>query len=185
MPKQKTSRNEILEQSIRLFKMKGYYHTSMADISDACNLLKGSLYHYFKNKDEIGQEALKYLHNMVVDDVFSIAYRDDRSAKENMQLFVQKTDDYFLQSEGGCLFGNLSLELSSKDEVFREIIRENFTAWSNALKEMLKAKYGEEKAGELAREFVTLTEGAVMMMNLYENSEDYLKVGQKLIALLD
>jgi hypothetical protein len=50
---------------------------------------------------------------------------------------------------------------------------------------MLKAKYGEEKAGELAREFVTLTEGAVMMMNLYENSEDYLKVGQKLIALLD
>lgn len=185
MPKQKTSRNEILEQAIRLFKEKGYHHTSMADISQACGLLKGSLYHYFKNKDDIGVEALKYLHQMVVENVFSIAYLSDRSDREKLQLFVQKVDDYFLESKGGCLFGNLSLELSSKDEVFRKIIRENFMEWTEAIKQMLKAKYGEAKAEELAKEFIALTEGAVMMMNLYGNSKEYLKVGQKLVALLD
>lgn len=185
MPNQKTSRNEILEVAIQLFKEHSYHQISMNDIANACGVSKGNLYHHFKTKNELGVEALKYLHEMVVEHVYSIAYLDDRSDREKMQLFVQKVDGYFLESKGGCLFANLSLELTGKHEASREIIRENLLAWVNALKHMLKDKYGDDKAEELGREYVALTEGAVMMMNLYGNSEDYLKVGHKLIALLE
>jgi len=37
----KTSRDEILKESVKLLKIKGYYNTSMADIAKACGLLKG------------------------------------------------------------------------------------------------------------------------------------------------
>jgi len=185
MPKQKTSRDKILESAIQLFKEYSYHQISMNDIANACGLSKGSLYHHFKNKNELGVEALKYLHEMVIEHVYSIAYLEDRSDREKMQLFVQKVDSYFLESKGGCLFGNLSLELTGKHEACREIIRENLLAWVNAIKHMLRAKYGDEKAEELGREYVALTEGAVMMMNLYGNSENYLKVGRKMIALLE
>ena len=59
----KTSREEILKESISLFKIKGYSNTSMANIAEACGLIKGSIYHHFKSKDEIGLESLKYIHD--------------------------------------------------------------------------------------------------------------------------
>ncbi len=69
----KTSKEEILTEAIKLFKIRGYYHTSMADIAQACGLIKGSIYHYFKSKDEIGLESLKYIHDYFQEHIYSIA----------------------------------------------------------------------------------------------------------------
>ena len=80
----KTSREEILKNAVKLFKIKGYYNTSMAEIANACGLLKGSIYHHFKNKDEIGVESLKYIHNLFVEEVYSIAYQTERIVEERI-----------------------------------------------------------------------------------------------------
>ena len=81
----KTSKEEILKESIKLFKIRGYSNTSMANIAEACGLIKGSIYHHFKSKDEIGLESLKYIHNYFDKEVFSIAYRSDLSDKQRRQ----------------------------------------------------------------------------------------------------
>jgi AcrR family transcriptional regulator len=46
----------ILEAAEKVFTDKGYYQARMADIAAASELAKGTLYYYFKSKDEI------YLH---------------------------------------------------------------------------------------------------------------------------
>jgi len=180
----KTSREEILQESVKLFKLKGYYNTSMADIAKVCGILKGSLYHHFKSKDEVGLEGLKYIHNYFVEEVYSIAYQEELSIQEQIELYIKKIDDYFLHSEGGCIFGNFALELPSESEAFREIIREDFNAWSDSLAFMLESKYPKEEALSLAKEYVALTQGSIMMMNLHNDATAYLKVGQKIIQLL-
>ena len=180
----KTSREDILKNSIKLFKINGYYNTSMANIAAACGLIKGSIYHHFKSKDEIGLESLKYIYQYFDENIYQIAYREDLSDKEKIQLFVQKTDEYFLDSEGGCLLGNLALELSSENIVFKDEIRAYFSAWENALAFILKSSYTQDKALELSKEYVALTQGAIMMMTLYDDSQSYLKVGQKIINLI-
>lgn len=180
----KTSKEEILQEAIKLFKLKGYYNCSMANIADACGLIKGSIYHYFKSKDEIGIEALKYIHNYFIENIFSIAYQTNLSDLEKIKLFVKKTDEYFLNSKGGCLLGNLALEVSSENLEFKEVIKEYFSAWENALVNIFKNKYGKSQARIISKEYVALTQGAIMMMNLYEKPENYLKVGEKLISLL-
>ncbi len=180
----KTSREEILKHSIRLFKINGYYNTSMANIADACGLIKGSIYHHFKSKEEIGLESLKFIHQYFIDEIYSLAYKEDLSDRRRLELFVQKTDEYFLHSEGGCLLGNLALEISSENVLFKDEIRAYFDNWEKALVLMLEEKHGEEEAVELAQECVAMTQGSIMMMTLYGSSENYLKVGQNINSLL-
>lgn len=50
---QKRSKEEILTATLRLFSAKGYFSTSMQDIRQEAGVSIGTIYHYFKNKEEI------------------------------------------------------------------------------------------------------------------------------------
>jgi AcrR family transcriptional regulator len=53
---------QILEISGHLFYQKGFVSTSMEEVSDAVGLLKGSLYHYIRSKEDLLFEVLEGLH---------------------------------------------------------------------------------------------------------------------------
>lgn len=44
---------KILDVSFRLFREKGYDHTTIQDITNALGMSKGAVYHHFKSKEEI------------------------------------------------------------------------------------------------------------------------------------
>ena len=48
---------EIIEKSLHLFSVKGYYNTSINDILLATNITKGGLYGHFQSKEEIWYAA--------------------------------------------------------------------------------------------------------------------------------
>ena len=43
----------ILGKAAKLFATQGYERSSISDLSDACELSRGALYHYFDSKEEI------------------------------------------------------------------------------------------------------------------------------------
>ena len=47
------TRRKIIEKSLQLFTVKGYFNTSVNDILDATGLTKGGLYGHFKSKEDI------------------------------------------------------------------------------------------------------------------------------------
>ena len=47
------TRRNIIEKSMQLFSVKGYYNTSVSDILAATDLTKGGLYGHFASKEEI------------------------------------------------------------------------------------------------------------------------------------
>ena len=51
------TRQEIVEASLQLFSVKGYYNTSISDILQATGLTKGGLYGHFGSKEEIWDAA--------------------------------------------------------------------------------------------------------------------------------
>ncbi|HEY1828513.1 MAG TPA: TetR/AcrR family transcriptional regulator, partial [Acidimicrobiales bacterium] len=76
MPSEGARREEILRAAATLFASSGF-RTSLAEISDACGILPGSLYHHFDSKeaiivelvhrygealDRVAKEALDTLH---------------------------------------------------------------------------------------------------------------------------
>lgn len=46
-------KDAILSRAAELFARWGYLGTSMNDVADACGLSKASLYHYYRDKDEL------------------------------------------------------------------------------------------------------------------------------------
>ena len=53
----------ILECSKRLFSRKGYYNTQISDIVNEIKIARGTIYQYFRNKDEIFLTLLKDFYN--------------------------------------------------------------------------------------------------------------------------
>jgi len=67
-------RIEILKSAASAFRRRGYHGASMAEISRALRMTKGSLYYYFKNKEEI----LYFCHDYSLDILLDLLQRTER-----------------------------------------------------------------------------------------------------------
>ena len=56
------SRQKILEGAARAFGQKGFFGTSIRDISLACGLSLPSMYHHFKDKEDLYSQTLGHVH---------------------------------------------------------------------------------------------------------------------------
>jgi AcrR family transcriptional regulator len=52
-PKYQAKRDQILDTAVAAFRLKGYAGTSTQDIARALQMTKGSLYYYFRDKEDI------------------------------------------------------------------------------------------------------------------------------------
>ncbi|MCA9881680.1 MAG: TetR/AcrR family transcriptional regulator [Anaerolineae bacterium] len=74
--KQAERRKEILAVALQAFRERGYDKTSMDDVVEATGLSKGTIYWYFKNKQELFFALMEYVINQFFEDfetVFSTA----------------------------------------------------------------------------------------------------------------
>ncbi len=174
MPKQKVSSKYVLKQSLKVFRSKGYNHTSMVDIAEACGLKKGSLYHYYRSKEELMKAVIEHMHEYFKKEAFIHAYDEQLGVHQKFQLLADITESQYFASEYGCLFGNLALETAGViPELFAKV-KAFFEDWIAALTHVFSTKFTPEKAKVLAEESVAEIEGAVMMMRIF-NNKDFLK----------
>ncbi|HUH75151.1 MAG TPA: TetR/AcrR family transcriptional regulator [Chitinophagales bacterium] len=167
MPKQKVSIDYILKQSLRLFRKKSYHNTSIADIAEACGLLKGSLYHYFPSKEALMSAVIKYAHSYFQKEVFSIAYDDSLSPQQKMELMFQKSQRALLSD--GNIMGNIGVETARVIPEFSDSIREFFEEWIKSVTTVFSEITNDVDAQKLAEQTVAEFEGAVMMSRIYRD----------------
>ena len=70
--------------------------------------------------------------------------------------------------------GNLALEMAGHIDRFSEAVRNFFADWIAALAHIFREKFDAETAQDLAKQSVANIEGAIMMMNLF-NDRSFLK----------
>lgn len=66
----------ILEAALALFRQYGYRRTSMEDIAQAAAVAKGTLYLYFKSKDELFEALARRIAAQIDDDAKAVIARD-------------------------------------------------------------------------------------------------------------
>lgn len=87
-------RKMILDTAARLFGKVGYEKCSMQDISNATNVSKGTLYHYFKTKQEIYDAIfINTLKNMI--DFVGNAVDISADARTQMIQYFRAHANYF------------------------------------------------------------------------------------------
>lgn len=171
MPIQKTDREAIVTGALELFRRQGYQRTTMADISSACGLLRGSLYHYFASKEELAQEAMAHVESVFEETVFSIAEDETLPAEMRLAHMGTATETYFTTRQGGCLLGNLALETLDTVPEFRPRIRRYFERWIAAYAHIYQAAGSpRDVAREQGRKAVALIQGALMMARVFEDT---------------
>ncbi len=69
---------EILAAAARIFREKGYHATSVRDIAESVGLLKGSLYHYIRSKEELLARLFEGALEDTIGELRAIAATDER-----------------------------------------------------------------------------------------------------------
>lgn len=119
------TKSRILATARELFHSRSYADVGIKEICDAASVQKGSFYHFFPSKRDL---ALAVIDDMADDWAHGfVAEAFDRNLPALERLDYMIDAAYYWQKaakdiEGrmpGCLFGNLALEISTRDEVLR------------------------------------------------------------------
>jgi TetR/AcrR family transcriptional regulator, lmrAB and yxaGH operons repressor len=169
---QKTDWPTLLGEARGLYRRQGYHQTTMADVANACGVLKGSLYHYFPSKESLGLAVIQDVRARF-DTIFRWSGDESLSFDTRLQRMMEETEAYFLQGSGGCVIGNFALEAINVPD-FAPEIRGYFDDWANAFCSIFVGKMPKSTARKRARRAVAEIQGAIMMMVASGKPEPFL-----------
>jgi len=87
-------RNEILDTAESLFSQKGYEKTSTTDITKTMRVAQGTLYYYFKSKEDLAYALIDRQTKDLKKQVMDVIYDETLSAFEKIAwIFVVELDD--------------------------------------------------------------------------------------------
>ena len=93
------TRDDILEAAAQVFRQKGFHGASMANIAEAVNLQKASLYHHVSSKQEILFELLDRALELLLERIAPIASLDlpadeglCKMIREYLLILAENTD---------------------------------------------------------------------------------------------
>ena len=150
------TRKNIVEKSLQLFSVKGYFNTSISDILVATGLTKGGLYGHFRSKEDIWfavyDQAVMVWRDRVLKDIRTI-----EDPLERIEKTIENDMRDYLGAEvfdGGCFFFNMLVELSGQSDTMTRHILRGFVQFSRLLQAWLEE--AQEKG--LLREGLDLKE---------------------------
>jgi TetR/AcrR family transcriptional repressor of nem operon len=174
----KDTRSRIVSAARELFWTQGYEATSLKQILEKANALSGSLYYFFKGKQDLLQAVLDWYLENLEPEVLQPAFGRASDPIERIFAILQGYR-VLLNITGctkGCPIGNLALEVDDQPAA-REKIALNFTNWVKAIESCLDAAADRLPAGldrkHLAQFVLTVMEGGVMQARAYRSLEPF------------
>lgn len=119
------TRSRILATAREMFHGRSYANVGIQEICDGAKVQKGSFYHFFPSKQGLALAVIddvadEWAHGFVAE-----AFDRNLPPVERLDYMIDAAYYWQLASvdpEGrmpGCLFGNLALEMSTRDDVMR------------------------------------------------------------------
>ncbi|MCK5284332.1 MAG: TetR/AcrR family transcriptional regulator [Alphaproteobacteria bacterium] len=172
----KTTKLKLIENAGNLFLKQGYEGTSINDVVNKAGVSKGAFFHYYSNKQAILKEVIdKYAREQLIESLEKHMSATS-SVKESLFNWIEEIFTNFKNKgfKGGCLVGNMALELSEQDDIIRENIKGHFLDLENALVLHLKPLNTEGKlfieARQFARLLIASIQGITMMSKVHKDS---------------
>ncbi len=165
------TKEKLLEAAQQLMLAKGFTATTVDEICEAAGRTKGSFFHYFENKEDLGKAVLDH-------------YISSRFQMIRQAPFFKKSDplqraygyvDFMIRmsknavSENSCLLGNFAQELSDTRPIIRSQCAKHFAKWAEPFKKTLdeaKAKYAAKATLDtqsLAEHLIAVLEGSIIL----------------------
>jgi len=173
------ARERLLEAAARLFWERGYAATGVAAVLQAANVRSGSMYHYFRSKDDLLAGVLERYLGLLRPVVLEPVERTTDDPIERVFVLLARYREFLemTQCRMGCPIGNLALEISDTHEEARRKVVQNFENWCAGVEAWLMAA-GERLPASvdraaLARFVLTVMEGGQMQAKAQKRIEAY------------
>jgi len=165
---QSSTRSSLVEAARLLFWERGYEATSLQDIAQKAGAKAGSLYYFFRTKEQLLLAVLDRYVEMLWPVVIEPAFAHTRDPIDRIFAILEGYRQGLVLTgfAGGCPIGNLALEVSDYIPGAREKIAKNFDGWRSWIRKCLDDAAGRLPAGldreRLAMFVLAVMEGAVM-----------------------
>lgn len=190
--KSERTRQFIIETTADIFNTKGYEGTSMADMTNATGLTKGSIYGNFENKEEVALAVFDYslekLRKVILQRMtLARTYHDKLMVYA--QVYRNFKDSPF--PEGGCPILNTAVEADNTNSLLKDKASKAILRWQKSIINLIQGgiNAGEFKssvdAGNVALSIIALIEGGIMIANVTNQSatlDEVLKTVATLVA---
>jgi len=188
------TRSRILDTARQLFHSRSYADVGVKEICDSASVQKGSFYHFFPSKRDL---ALAVIEDMAEDWAHGfVAEAFDRDLPPMERLDYMIDAAYYWQKaakdlEGrmrGCLFGNLALEVSTRDEVLRAKLMAVFNKTRDRFRETMEEAMETGAVAPLdakatANAMLAYLEGIILLAKTRNDPEVIRKLGPAIKTL--
>jgi len=181
----------LLDSAEQSFWHHGHGRSSLDKIANDAGQSKGAVFHYFRNKKDITSQVLNKYAQEQITDPLEAAFKQSLNTKEALLIWAMKIyQDYTaLDYKGGCLLGNLALELSDADEAARAEMAKIFLDWENQLTGYFK---DESRVGEIlmekrqfARLLIASLQGITMTVKVHKDKNRAAREFQAFAELIE
>ncbi|HOO37833.1 MAG TPA: TetR family transcriptional regulator C-terminal domain-containing protein [Deltaproteobacteria bacterium] len=178
LTKGEKTRARILRSAMMLINTRGYTNTSINDIIESSGVQKGNLYFHFSSKDDLCLALIEEAKKEFLAYLKGAMKSDDPLGKINDILDAILLRHRKMNFIGGCIFGNMALEMTDINSRFPTVIKEVFHEWEELLAILLQEAQGcgdlddELDPDSLAGFIVASIEGAIMMAKVSKEEDD-------------
>jgi TetR/AcrR family transcriptional repressor of nem operon len=188
------ARDRLLNAAMELMYTAGYQGVGIEDLCKRAGVKKGSFYYFFRSKSDLALAALELRWSLTRQHMIEPILSSQAPPLERIRLFFDTLANVVAQEKtstghcGGCAFGNLSAEMSSRDVKIRGGVRHVFDRitehFERVLEEASVAGDLEEIAPrENAQALVAFMEGLLLLSRTYDDASFLASLGQKAIAI--
>ena len=172
MPRPATDKRERLaDAALDLAYRRGFERASIADIAEKAGVAPGSVYYYFKTKDDVGSAVIERLAHRYLS--ATDTWRDLASPEDRLVAFLGLyVDDAATVQAHGCPLGAVTAELgrhsaelgAAAAEVFETLI-----AWASG--QFRELGFTEAASHARAVHLVAVMQGAASLSNALDSAD--------------
>jgi len=140
MKKVSPTRTKLLTVAQSIILRKGFTAMTLDALCESTEVTKGSFFHHFKNKDELGEAVLKQFWDEVQSRQEKSSYQSISDPLKKMLSYIESTIDFYTDPilRSGCLLAIYVLELKDTNPVIYKQTVENIRLWRNTINSMIE-----------------------------------------------
>lgn len=159
------TKENILAAARKLMLQKGFNATSVDEICAEAGATKGSFFHFFKSKDELGKAVLE---RSVCGQMSAIASAPFQKLKDPKARLLGRIDATIAALDDpsmprSCILGNFSQELAPTHSDFQSLCADWFTKAAEDFAQNVAAALPHVNAGRLADLYLAVIQGSLIM----------------------
>jgi TetR/AcrR family transcriptional repressor of nem operon len=174
------TRQKLVRAAEKLMLRDGYSAMRVDDVIREAALSKGSFYHFFGSKEDLGLAALEHYYQDRVGRLAAGRYATETDPQRRAEGFLKHASNVAEDLwSAGCLLASLAADAAGSSREIAKALRKRTNELRALLVDVLGALATPEvSAGDLADHFLVCVEGSIVLARIHDDPA-YLRRGLK------